>query len=99
HLREAVRLKPRNYDAHIELGKAYAQLQRTEAAEREFRAAMTLRPDQPEAVYNLAHLETKRGRTEQAKSYFRQFEELDRRSRAKDAVVKLNAEGNEFRKQ
>jgi len=99
HLREAVRLKPRNYDAHIDLGKTFEQLQKTDAAEAEFRAAMTLRSDKTEAIYNLAHLESKRGRTEQAQSYFKQFEELERRARARDAVAALNAEGNEFRSQ
>jgi tetratricopeptide (TPR) repeat protein len=99
HLREAVRLKPTNYDAHIELGEAHEQLEQFEAAEKEFRVAMSLRPDKSEALYHLAHLETKRGRTEEAKSYLKQFEKMDQLSRTKDVVAKLNAEGNEFRKE
>jgi tetratricopeptide (TPR) repeat protein len=99
HLREAVRLKPEYVEAHLELGKTYEQLKRPDAAEREFRAAMAFKPDMPQALYGLAHLLYKTGRTEEAKSYSDQFDKLQQRVREKDLVPKLNAEGNEFRKE
>lgn len=99
YLREAVRLKPEYSEAHLELGKTYEQLKRPDAAEREFRAAMALKPDMPQALYSLARLLYRTGRTEEAKLYSEQFDKLQQHVREKDLVPKLNAEGNNFRKE
>ncbi|MEE9218827.1 MAG: tetratricopeptide repeat protein [Acidobacteriota bacterium] len=55
-LRQAVRLRPDNYQAHNELGHTLGMLNEDwGAAEREFRAALEHQPDSPEVNYNLAY--------------------------------------------
>jgi tetratricopeptide (TPR) repeat protein len=99
HLQEAVRLKPGHVDSHIQLGKAYEQLKQPEAAEREFRAAIALKADAVEAVYGLARVLKKTGRTAEAKSYYEKYDKLQQRSKEKDLVATLNARGIEFKRQ
>jgi serine/threonine-protein kinase len=54
--RAAVAARPRSTAAHNELGALLGEHGRAEEAEREFRAALRLQPDNPDAHYNLGHV-------------------------------------------
>jgi tetratricopeptide (TPR) repeat protein len=66
HLSEALRLNPRDADAHNDLGGALQQLGEQAQAMLQFRAAIRLQPDHPRAHYNLSLLLDNLGNSDEA---------------------------------
>jgi len=64
--REAIRLEPDSFKAHINLGNDLAKQGRFREAEAEFREAIHLAPDFPGAYYNIAILFIRQGRKPEA---------------------------------
>ena len=69
---QAVRIDPRNSEAHNFLGSAFAGLGRTADAMDQFRLALKIRPEYQNARYNLARALIKTGRLDEALELFRQ---------------------------
>ncbi len=69
---EAVRLDPRNYNAHTVLGAALTQAGRTDEAIRAYTEALRLEPNDPRALNNLGGALTRRGRHDEAIEHFRE---------------------------
>ncbi|HVQ28728.1 MAG TPA: tetratricopeptide repeat protein, partial [Vicinamibacteria bacterium] len=63
---EAVRLDPKVAEAHVEKGLVLGALGREEEAGREFKSALDTSPDEPQALYYLAAVEMRAGRSEKA---------------------------------
>jgi tetratricopeptide (TPR) repeat protein len=71
HLREAIRLKPRDFEAHRNLGLAMVRLGRLEEAIGHFEDAVRIRPANYKGQYNLGLGLSKRGRFEAAIPHLR----------------------------
>src|SRR5262249_54082376 len=69
-LEQAVKLEPRNVEAHIALGIARLRSGNLEAGLGSFRRAVELRPSSAEAHYNLGLALREAGRLEPAKNEF-----------------------------
>ncbi len=65
---QEVKLKPQMDTGHLNLGTAYARLNRPAQAEKEYRAALTLNARMPEAAAALAKLLTGQKRFEEARA-------------------------------
>ena len=90
--RSVLELTPEFPEALSNLGLAYLELRRPEAAERHLLRALELRPDLTEAWFNLAVLDDRRGRVPSARKRYERVLELDPRYRgAHDALGVLAA--------
>lgn len=87
-LKEAVKLEPRNADAHTQLGNVYDDLGRAADAEREYRLATELDPASAAARYNLGLLLLDGGKTADAAGQFRTALKL----RPRDAEIRRSLE-------
>ena len=67
----AVKLVPRDAEAHYNLGNTLQELGRTEEAEASFKKALTFKPDFVLANYNLGNALKKLGRLEEAELSYR----------------------------
>jgi uncharacterized protein HemY len=56
HLREVIRLEPRNADAHLFLGQTYEGAGFATRAETAYRKALLLRPGHVQALMRLSHV-------------------------------------------
>jgi Flp pilus assembly protein TadD len=56
HLEKVIKLAPDWFDAHCDLGAAYEQLHRTGDAEKEYRAALELKPDGFRPMLNVGRM-------------------------------------------
>jgi tetratricopeptide (TPR) repeat protein len=84
-LEEAVAREPKSAAAWSLLADSYSQLGLEENAIRGYQTALELRPDSPNALYNLGILHLKRKRFENAVRYLQAF----RRQRPRDQDVPL----------
>ncbi|MFV0438923.1 MAG: tetratricopeptide repeat protein [Desulfopila sp.] len=69
---DVVAKSPDKARPHVNLGRALAQENKFEEAERELRLGLSLDPEAHIANYNLATLLGKQGRAEEAESYYRE---------------------------
>ncbi len=67
------KLKPKSFDAHFRLGTAYAYLQKTEEARREFEIAQKLDPTVTEVYIGLAFLNNGQDRFPYAVKYLNEY--------------------------
>jgi len=65
--RHALAATSENHLAHNNLGMVFKERGETEAARREFSAAIRIRPDSPDAINNLATLDGEAGRFDEAR--------------------------------
>lgn len=70
HFREAIRIRPREQDAHYRLAAALAKLGRPDEAVEEYRLALRYKPDFSRARFNLAVLLESLGRSDEAEAQY-----------------------------
>lgn len=76
-LQAAVTSDPKSAEAHNFLGAAYASLGRSSEATQQFRQALALRPDYPNARFNLANALVKAGKLDEAITEYRRILEAN----------------------
>jgi tetratricopeptide (TPR) repeat protein len=81
-LDQAVKISPRSYKVHYELGRAYFNVQNWNDAEREASAAVDLDPAQPSAHYLLGRIYHRMGKADLEAKQFAITEELMKTQRA-----------------
>jgi len=77
HLREAARLDPKSFEIHLDLGLCHAQKGFYAEAERAYQKALSLRPDDAMANYDIASLYVQWGRSADALAPLRLALEAD----------------------
>lgn len=71
-LQRALKLAPEYYVTHLMLGRLYQRLQELKLAERHFKYALELKPEDSSALDNYAQFLCVEGRAEEAQEYFLQ---------------------------
>ncbi len=74
--RQAIALDPINPTLHMDLGVVLAGLKQYDAALNEVRTALALKPDYPNAVYNLANIYRVKGDYDNANSAIEQLKKM-----------------------
>ena len=92
HLKEAVRIQPAYAEARYQLGKIYAQQNRTKEAVHELEKAIECSPDHDGAYNALARIYLKQGNKEQAEQLLATL--IERKQKRKAAIEK-KVSGNE----
>jgi tetratricopeptide (TPR) repeat protein len=87
----AIRLKPNYTDPHLNLGSAYTEIGRTEAAELQLRAAVALSPLNTRAHNELGKLYLGAGRLSEAEEQFRRSVESEPNVVAYDSLGDIYA--------
>ncbi len=87
----AIRLKPNYTDPHLNLGSAYTEIGRTEAAELQLRAAVALSPLNTRARNELGKLYVGAGRLSEAEEQFRRSVESEPNVVAYDSLGDIYA--------
>ncbi len=85
HLRRAVALDPRMAEPHLELGKLYADANRTTEAIRELQAALRLAPQLDTAHYRLGQLYQRTGQSTLANKHLAAYRKLRSEKAAHEA--------------
>jgi Flp pilus assembly protein TadD len=75
-LRDVVRQKPNDADAHYGLGKALLENGDLKSAIERLEAAVRLDPSQPNAYHQLSLAYRRQGRAQEAETTLRQYEKL-----------------------
>jgi tetratricopeptide (TPR) repeat protein len=75
-LRKSISLDPRLTDAHLQLGILLQDRHRDQEAIPEFKAAIQLKPDDPDAHYRLAQAFIRTGEKERSQEEFQLYEKL-----------------------
>jgi len=83
-LRKSISLDPRLADAHLQLGVLLQDLHRDQEATEEFKAAVQLKPDNPDAHYRLAQAYVRAGDKERGQEEFQLYGKLQK-NRADEA--------------
>jgi tetratricopeptide (TPR) repeat protein len=76
YLRRAVKLEPSMPEAHLELGKLYADAGRMDEAMKELKSALHLSPKLDAAHYKLAQLYQRAGQSQLAAQHFAEYRKL-----------------------
>jgi superkiller protein 3 len=72
---QALKIDPRNAQAHLELGRLFVESEQLEEARTELEKALELEPDFFEAAYLLGRLYHREGNEEKSRRYIAQFAE------------------------
>ena len=93
HLREAVRVDPKNHEARLELGRALFDTGDVDGAIRETEQLLQLDPSNLDGMYNMGAIYGNLGREDQARKYWRMVVAIspdsDSGRRSKDALKQI----------